>query len=56
MTQLLLVAAKLNVADELAAGPHPPEELARVPGNGRLKGLERKLASITCRECDDLDL
>ncbi|MBY5534947.1 MULTISPECIES: hypothetical protein [Rhizobium] len=56
MTQLLLVAAKLNVADELAAGPQLLEELARMAGNGRLKCLERKFASITRRECDDLDL
>ncbi|MBY5368896.1 hypothetical protein [Rhizobium leguminosarum] len=34
----------------------PPEELAQVAGNGRLKCLERILASITRRECDCLDL
>ncbi|WP_246644869.1 hypothetical protein [Rhizobium laguerreae] len=44
-TQLLLVAAKLNVADELAGGPQSPEALARMAGNGRLKCLERKFAS-----------
>ncbi|WP_225709631.1 hypothetical protein [Bradyrhizobium cenepequi] len=45
-TQLLCMAAKLNIADELAGGPQTLEELARMAGNGRLKCLELKLASI----------
>jgi hypothetical protein len=51
------VAAKLNVADELAGGPQTPEELARMAGNGRLKCLERKLTPVVTRRqfaCLDL--